>query len=87
MAPLRPLAWEPPYAQGVALKRQKKKSYFFRGTQGLSWLVGLCPYSIKNEVRVCSILIKVSRLLLVLVKFVFFHCYFAYIMSQFIQMY
>ena len=24
-APLRPLAWEPPYAMGVALKRQKKK--------------------------------------------------------------
>ena len=24
-APIRPLAWEPPYAVGVALKRQKKK--------------------------------------------------------------
>ena len=24
-APIRPLAWEPPYATGVALKRQKKK--------------------------------------------------------------
>ena len=23
-APIRPLAWEPPYAAGVALKRQKK---------------------------------------------------------------
>ena len=23
-APIRPLAWEPPYATGVALKRQKK---------------------------------------------------------------
>ena len=22
-APIRPLAWEPPYAEGVALKRQK----------------------------------------------------------------
>ena len=24
-APVRPLAWEPPYAMGAALKRQKKK--------------------------------------------------------------
>ena len=24
-APIRPLAWEPPYAAGIALKRQKKK--------------------------------------------------------------
>ena len=24
-APIRPQAWEPPYATGVALKRQKKK--------------------------------------------------------------
>ena len=24
-APIRPLAWEPPYAEGAALKRQKKK--------------------------------------------------------------
>ena len=25
MAPIRPLAWEPPYTVGTALKRQKKK--------------------------------------------------------------
>ena len=25
VAPIRPLAWEPPYAAGAALKRQKKK--------------------------------------------------------------
>ena len=25
VAPIRPLAWEPPYASGVALKRQKDK--------------------------------------------------------------
>ena len=24
-APIKPLAWEPPYAAGAALKRQKKK--------------------------------------------------------------
>ena len=27
-APIRPLAWEPPYATGAALKRQKKKKRF-----------------------------------------------------------
>ena len=25
VAPIRPLAWEPPYAMGVALKQDKKK--------------------------------------------------------------
>ena len=25
IAPIRPLAWEPPYAMGVALKREKTK--------------------------------------------------------------
>ena len=27
-APIRPIAWEPPYAAGVALKRQKTKTCF-----------------------------------------------------------
>ena len=27
LALIRPLAWEPPYATGVALKRQKKKNH------------------------------------------------------------
>ena len=27
-APIRPLAWEPPYAAGAALKRQKKSTVF-----------------------------------------------------------
>ena len=26
VAPIRPLSWEPPYAEGVALKRPKKKN-------------------------------------------------------------
>ena len=26
VAPIQPVAWEPPYAMGVALKRQKRKS-------------------------------------------------------------
>ena len=35
-AQIRPLAWEPPYAIGAALKRQKKKkcrsnNFYFRG--------------------------------------------------------
>ena len=28
-APIRPLAWEPPYAAGVALEKTKKKKSFF----------------------------------------------------------
>ena len=28
-APIRPLAWEPPYATGVALKKDKKKKLYF----------------------------------------------------------
>ena len=28
VAPIRPLAWEPPYAVGVALKIKKKKNFF-----------------------------------------------------------
>ena len=27
VVPIRPLAWEPPYVAGVALKRKKKKSH------------------------------------------------------------
>ena len=27
--PIRPLAWEPPYAEGAVLKRQKKKKFKF----------------------------------------------------------
>ena len=30
VAPIRPLAREPPYAVGVALKRQKKKKIVFK---------------------------------------------------------
>ena len=29
IAPIRPLAWEPPYAAGVALKKQKTKKYIY----------------------------------------------------------
>ena len=27
IAPVRPLAWEPPYAMGIVLKKQKKKKF------------------------------------------------------------
>ena len=30
IAPTRPLAWDPPFAAGVALKRQKKKVWYLR---------------------------------------------------------
>ena len=30
-APIRPLAWEPPYATGAALERQKEKKKFWGG--------------------------------------------------------
>ena len=30
IAPIRPLAWEPPCAVGAALKRPKKKKIFFK---------------------------------------------------------
>ena len=29
VAPIKPLAWEPPYAVGAALKSKKKKKVFF----------------------------------------------------------
>ena len=39
VAPVRPLAWEPPYATGVALKKtKKKKKDLVRVTDHLSYL-------------------------------------------------
>ena len=35
-APIQPLAWEPPYAAGTALKRKKKMS--LRGTGVEEWI-------------------------------------------------
>ena len=45
-APIRPLAWEPPYAAGVALKRQKKIL--------LSVYCGLLQNNLALEVLGCS---------------------------------
>ena len=30
LAPIRPLAWEPPHARGVALKKKKKKKKYVK---------------------------------------------------------
>ena len=35
VAPIRPLAWEPPYATGVALKKTPKKAIFILNTFNL----------------------------------------------------
>ena len=35
VAPIRPLAWEPPYTMGAALKRQKKKRVFVAQEKGI----------------------------------------------------
>ena len=37
-APIRPLAWEPPYVAGAALKRQKKKKKKKEEERKLMWL-------------------------------------------------
>ena len=40
-APIRPLAWEPPYATGGALKREKRekeKKKMFLSSQGIIFL-------------------------------------------------
>ena len=37
-APIRPLAWEPPYTMGAALKRQKKKKKICRILSRMSHL-------------------------------------------------
>ena len=36
---IRPLAWEPPYASGVALKSKKRKTFYLE--EFLLWLSGL----------------------------------------------
>ena len=49
---IRSLAWEPPYAAGVALKGQKtkKKSFRLRGyLQYIQMTMDLYPGSIKNS--------------------------------------
>ena len=43
-APIQPLAWEPPYDVGVALKRQKKRKSK-RQSSDIHWL----PYELKRE--------------------------------------
>ena len=40
-APIRPLAWEPPYAAGVPLKRQKKKKKRKKKKKERNWILTL----------------------------------------------
>ena len=45
-APIRPLAWEPPYAMGMALKgqktkKEKKRAYEF---DAISFFINRCTY-------------------------------------------
>ena len=57
VAPIRPLAWEPPYAAGAALKRQKKKKK--KKTQAVQR--GVLPLGVSTSVRVSVELVFVSR--------------------------
>ena len=45
VAPIQPLAWEVPYATGVALKSEKKKKRIptFPGVQKL-WVLNMIPF-------------------------------------------
>ena len=45
-APIGPLAWEPPYAMGVALKRQKKKKGGGVGKKVVATILG-CEWSVR----------------------------------------
>ena len=38
VAPIRPLAWEPPYTEGVALERKKKTKNIELAPHGSEWL-------------------------------------------------
>ena len=45
MALIRPLAWEPPYAEDVALKRQKKKKKKKNPNPRMYVFVCMCMYT------------------------------------------
>ena len=51
-ASIRPLAWEPPYAVGVALKRPKKKKK--KETAAGAWLPGSKPSSARARSVTCA---------------------------------
>ena len=48
VAPIRPLAWEPPYATGATLKRQKKK----KSTNEPTYKIGTNSHYIANRLMV-----------------------------------
>ena len=41
---IRPLAWEPPYAAGMALKSKKKKVQTFK-----LWMMDVCPHGMCSD--------------------------------------
>ena len=69
-APIKPLAWEPPYASGAALKktkRKKKKCRFWGPTSDL-WNQNLHFYKIPGDVP-----IKVGEVLLYSLVYLFIY--------------
>ena len=61
-APIRPLAWEPPYAKGAALekaKRQKKKSY--TGMESEWSILGMARFGTDNAFRITGSLEQYPR--------------------------
>jgi len=44
-APIRPLAWEPPYAAGAALEKAKKKSENFLNNE--TWVLAFFSYQVE----------------------------------------
>ena len=52
-APIRPLAWEPPYAVGVVLEKDKKKKKNpDLEVAGVSWA---CPLLVDSPFQACSL--------------------------------
>ena len=48
-APIPPLAWEPPYAKGEALKRQKEKKRKEKKRKEREWEVAMCGKGIPSR--------------------------------------
>ena len=56
--PIQPLAWEPPYAAGVALKRQKKeKEKKKKLVKVLRYIFSLCSLLIWPGVFICYLML------------------------------
>ena len=53
-AQIQPLAWEPPYAKGAALKRQKKKKYIKWLNSGNKATISWVPYEGWEDISLCK---------------------------------